>query len=119
MSLIIKTKKYSRVSAVEVIREKYERKAELKEKELELKKLELEIQKRRLDMEEQEWKRRWEMEQEERKTRLELESEERRAYITLLTSKVDTETEDNCEYYKLVIKIILMIAKVCFQTWWI
>ena len=74
--IVIETKKYSKVSAVEVIRDKYERKAELK-------KLELEMQKRRLDMEEQERKQRWELEQEERS--LELESEERRAYINLLT----------------------------------
>ena len=58
--IVIETKKYSKVSAMEVIRDKYERKAELKEKELELKKLELEMQKRRLDMEEQERKQRWE-----------------------------------------------------------
>ena len=41
--IVIETKKYSKVSAVEVIRDKYERVAELKEKEFELKKLELEM----------------------------------------------------------------------------
>ena len=82
-------KRYSKSSAVEVLKVKFERKVELKEKELEVKRMELELQRHKMDLEEEERKRRWEVEQEERKKRLEMEMEERRAYIALLTKHMN------------------------------
>ena len=63
----------SKLSAMEILQQKFEKKAELKERELELRKKELELQERKLISEE-----------EERKKRVDLELEERRAMMQLL-----------------------------------
>ena len=65
-------KRASKISVMEMLEAKYERKAELKEKELELKRMELEIAQRRLALEEEERKQHLQMEMEEKKTFLEL-----------------------------------------------
>jgi len=62
-----------KLSAVEMLAEKYDQKASLKEKEIELKKMELQFQIQK-----------FENESEERKLRLELEMQERRAMLDIL-----------------------------------
>ena len=54
----------SKLSAVQMLNDKYERKAELKQKELEIRKMELDLQKRKFEEETEE------MEMEERKMML-------------------------------------------------
>ena len=49
-------KRSTRLSAVEMLERKYQKKSALKEKELELKRMELELQQRKWDMEENERK---------------------------------------------------------------
>lgn len=73
-------KRASKLSVVEVIDKKFQRKSELKEKELELRRVELELQKRKMDLEEADRKRA----DEERKERTSLEFEERRLMLQLL-----------------------------------
>lgn len=73
-----KLKCSTRLSAIDMLEKKYEKKAALKEKELELRRMELELQQRK-----------WEMEEKERKQRLELDAEERRAFIQLITKDVN------------------------------
>ena len=65
-------KRATKLSAIEMLERKYEKKAALKERELELKKIELDLQRWKMDMEE-----------EERKQRLQLELEEKRAFLDL------------------------------------
>ena len=48
------SKRVSKLAVVDLLREKYERKASLKEKELELKEVELRLQERKLALEEEE-----------------------------------------------------------------
>lgn len=74
------TARFSKLSAMQMLHNKFEQKALLKEKELELKKIELELQARKLDQEEAAQK----LEQEEKKRRLDLEMEERRTMLELL-----------------------------------
>ena len=57
-------KRASKVAVIDMLREKYERKASLKEKELELKEMELQQQERKVALEE-----------EERRKKLELDAE--------------------------------------------
>jgi len=66
-------KRASKLSATEILDQRFTKKTELKEKELELRRMELELQKRKMEGEE-----------EERKQRLQLELEERRALLELL-----------------------------------
>ena len=63
----------SKQSAMEVLEEKYAKKAELKKEELDLRRQELNFKKKKFEVEEQ-----------ERIARLELELEERKAIISLL-----------------------------------
>ena len=63
----------SKLSAVEILTQKYAQKAEYKEKELEVRKQELEFQQKN---------------KEERKAKLELEFEERRAMLALLKDRL-------------------------------
>lgn len=77
--LLSESKKYTRASkssAVEMLSEKYARKAEIKEKELELRKMELEFEKQK-----------YYDEAKLREARAELELEERRAFFSLLQNK--------------------------------
>ena len=74
------TKRTTKSSIVEMLQEKYARKAALKEKELDLKKMELELEKKKLELDEMERKKRLEMEEDRQK----LEAEERRAILDLL-----------------------------------
>lgn len=67
-----KRQRTSKLSALEVLEKKFEKKAELKEKELDLWKKELELQERKLISEEEERKKRVELELEERRTMMEL-----------------------------------------------
>lgn len=67
----------SKLSAVQMLSDKYEKKAELKQKELEIRKLELDLQKRK-----------FEEETEERKMRFTMEMEERRMMLELLQNKM-------------------------------
>lgn len=67
----------SKLSAMQMLSEKYEKKAELKQKELEIRKLELDLQKRK-----------FEEETEERKMRFTMEMEERRMMLELLQNKM-------------------------------
>ena len=70
-------KRASRLSAMEMLEAKYQRKADFKEKELEQRKLEYELQKRK-----------YEDEAQERKEKLKLEMEERRVLLSLLKDKL-------------------------------
>ena len=70
-------KRASRLSAVQMLEKKNERKAELKEKELQLRAEELELQKKR-----------FEEEAEERKERLKFELEERRIFLQVLRDRL-------------------------------
>ena len=70
-------KKASKLSAVEMLSQKYQQKAELKEKELEVRKMEIELQKRK-----------FEEESEERKIRFKLEMEERKVMLEMLQKKM-------------------------------
>ncbi|CAB3995591.1 Hypothetical predicted protein [Paramuricea clavata] len=67
----------SKLSAVQMLSDKYERKAELKQKELEIRKMELDLQKRK-----------FEEQTEERKMRFKMEMEERRMMLELLNNKM-------------------------------
>ena len=67
----------SKLSAVQMLSDKYKRKAELKQKELEIRKMELDLQKRK-----------FEEETEERKMRFKMEMEERRMMLELLNNKM-------------------------------
>ena len=67
----------SKLSAVQMVSDKYEKRAELKQKELEIRKLELDLQKRK-----------FEEESEERKMRFTMEMEERRMMLELLQNKM-------------------------------
>ena len=62
---------------MDMLSEKYSRKAEIKEKELEIRKMELEFQKEK-----------YAAEAEERNARVQLEFEERKAMLTLLQRKL-------------------------------
>ncbi|XP_068758203.1 MAP7 domain-containing protein 2-like [Montipora capricornis] len=68
-----KKRRVGKLSAVEMLAEKYDQKAILKEKEIELKKMELQFQVQK-----------FEQESEERKLRLELEMQERRAMLDIV-----------------------------------
>lgn len=74
-----KAARLNKLSAVQMLKKKFERKAELK-KELEIKKLELELQASKMDQEETARK----QEQVEKNKQLELELEERRTMLELL-----------------------------------
>ena len=67
----------SKLSAVQMLSDKYEKKAELRQKELEIRKLELDLQKRK-----------FEEESEERKIHFTMEMEERRMMLELLHNKM-------------------------------
>lgn len=73
-------KRASKVAVMDLLREKYERKASLKEKELELKKMELQLQERKLVLEEEERRKKIELDAERQK----FEAEERRTLLELL-----------------------------------
>lgn len=72
-----KRKRVSKLSAIELLSKKYDKKIQLKEKELEIRKMELELKANQQ-----------EMETTERRQRLELEKEERWAIIKLLQKKI-------------------------------
>ena len=71
-----KKRRASRLSAIEMLERKNERKADLKEKELEQRQREIEFQRQKYE------------EATERKARLQLELEERRAFMSLLKDKL-------------------------------
>ena len=71
------TTKASRLSALEMLEEKSERKAKIKEQELELRQREFEFQKKK-----------YEDEAAERKAKLQLELEERRVFLSMLKGKI-------------------------------
>ena len=71
-----KKRRASKLSAIEMLEHKNERKADLKEKELEHRQRELEFQRQKYE------------EATERKARLQLELEERRAFMSLLKDKL-------------------------------
>ena len=68
-----KQQRASKLTALQMLSDKYQQKAELKEKELNLRRMELEFEKEKYNAE-----------AEERKAKLQLELEERRAYLALL-----------------------------------
>ena len=68
-----KQQRASKLTALQMLSDKYQQKAELKEKELNLRRMELEFEKEKYNAE-----------AEERKAKLQLELEERRAYLVLL-----------------------------------
>ena len=70
-------KRASRLSAIQMLQDKYERKADFKERELEQRKSEFELQKRK-----------YEEEALEHKEKLKLELEERRLFLSLLKDKL-------------------------------
>ena len=70
-------KRATRLSAVQMLEQKNERKADLKERELKLKSEELQLQKKK-----------FEQEAAERKERLKLELEERRMFLQILKEKM-------------------------------
>ena len=70
-------KRATRLSAVQMLERKYEKKADLKEKELKLKSEELQLQSKK-----------FEQEVAERKERLKLELEERRMFLQILKEKM-------------------------------
>jgi len=72
-----KKKRTGRMSAVEMLQKKNERKADLKEQELQIRKEELELQRRRLEEESR-----------ERQQRLQLEMEERRLFLKFMKEKL-------------------------------
>jgi hypothetical protein len=72
-----KKRRVSKLSAIELLSKKYDKKIQLKEKELEIRKMELELNANQQ-----------EMEITERRQRLELEKEERWAMIKLLQKKI-------------------------------
>ena len=75
-----KRKRASKLSVIDLLETKFERKAQLKEKELEIRKMELELQKRKMDQDEEERKRA----QEERQKRFELELAEKKSMLELI-----------------------------------
>ena len=70
-------KRGSRLSVVQMLEKKYERKSDLKERELQLKSEELELQRMKFDAE-----------VDERKEKLKLEIEERRMFLNLLKDRL-------------------------------
>ena len=68
--------KASKLTALEMLTDKYQKKVELKEKELEIRRMELDFEKEK-----------YKSEAEERKAKFQLEMEERKAYIALLQTK--------------------------------
>ena len=68
-----KQQRASKLTALQMLSDKYQQKAELKEKELNLRRMELEFEKEKYNAE-----------AEERKAKLQLKLEERRAYLALL-----------------------------------
>ena len=72
-----KEKRGSRLSALEMLEEKSERKAKIKEQELELRQREFEFQKQK-----------YEDKAAERKAKLQLELEERRVFLSVLKGKI-------------------------------
>lgn len=70
-------KRGTRFSAIQMLENKYERKADLKEKELQLRKEELEYQKQK-----------YEDEASERKEKVKLEIEERKMFLNLLKDRL-------------------------------
>ena len=62
----------SKLSAMEMLNQKYERKAELKDKELEVRKMEIELQKRKFEEESEGGNIRFKMEMDERKLMLKM-----------------------------------------------
>ena len=79
-----KRRRASKLSVMEMLEQKMQRKSELKERELEIRKMELELQKKKMDREEEERKR----QEEERQKRMELEFLERRAMLELIQKLV-------------------------------
>ena len=75
-----KRRRASKLSVMEMLEQKMQRKSELKERELEIRRMELDLQKRKMDREEEEQKRL----EEERQKRMELEFKERRAMLELI-----------------------------------
>ena len=74
-----KRRRASKLSVMEMLEQKMQRKSELKEREMEIRRMELDLQKRKMDREEEEQKR-----LDERQKRMELEFEERRAMLELI-----------------------------------
>jgi cytochrome c biogenesis protein ResB len=72
-----KKKRVSKHSVLQMMQEKFERKASLKEQELHQRKLEFELEKAKFDLEAN-----------ERKQRLNIEMEERRAFLNLMKDKL-------------------------------
>ena len=77
-----KRRRASKLSVIEMVEQKMQRKSELKERELEIRKMELELQKKKMDREEEERK------QEERQKRMELEFSKRLAMLELIQKLV-------------------------------
>ena len=71
-----KQQRASKLTALQMLSDKYQQKAELKEKELNLRRMELEFEKEKYNAEAEKGK--------ERKAKLQLKLEERRAYLALL-----------------------------------
>ena len=67
----------SKLSAMEMLNQKYERKAELKDKELEVRKMEIDLQKRK-----------FEEESEGRNIRFKMEMDERKLMLKMLQNKM-------------------------------
>ena len=84
VTLILGKARASKLSVIEMVEQKMQRKSELKERELEIRKMELELQKKKMDREEGERKR----QEEERQKRMELEFSERRAMLELIQKLV-------------------------------
>lgn len=78
-----KRRRVSKLSVLEMLEQKMQRKSELKERELDIRKMELELQKK-MDREEEEGKRL----EEERQKHMELEFSERRALLELIQKLV-------------------------------
>ena len=79
-----KQRRMSKLSAMEMLGKRLERKSELKQQEIELRRMELEIKQRQLEQENEDKLR----VEEERKARMELEFAERRALLELVQKLV-------------------------------
>ena len=79
-----KRRRASKLSVMEMLEQKMQKKSELKERELEIRQMELELQKKKMDNEERERK----TLEEERQKRMELEFAERRAMLELIQKLV-------------------------------
>ena len=86
--IIIGKKRASKLSAIEMLGEKFEKKAELRKIELELKKRELELKEIQMDREHEERKKL----EEERKSRMEYEFKERNAFLELIQKLSSTNS---------------------------